>query len=68
MILRSAHKLSKEEQEKYKRLYHLYEYTDDICVLEDNPLYPSLLNYVKTGLLTDEELNEALEFNKDDEQ
>ncbi len=42
--------------------YRLYEYTDDICVLDDNPLYPGLLNYVKTGLLTEEELIEALEY------
>ena len=46
------------------KLYHLYEYTDDICVLEDTPLYPGLLNYVKTGLLTDEELIEALQYGK----
>ncbi len=40
--------------------YRLYEYTDDICVLEDNPLYPGLINYVKTGMLTEEEMIQAL--------
>ncbi len=52
----------------FELYYRLYEYTDDICVLEDNPLYPGLLNYVKTGLLTREELIDALEYNKDTEQ
>jgi len=52
----------------YMKYYRLYEYTDNICVLEDNPLYPGLLNYVKTGLLTREELIDALEYNKDVEQ
>ena len=46
--------------EEYKKYYRLYEYTDDICVLEDNPLYPGIINYVKTGLLTEKEMVEAL--------
>lgn len=54
--------------EYIEKYYRLYEYTDDICVLEDNPLYPGLFNYVKTGLLTKEELIDALEYDKDLEQ
>ncbi len=65
--------LSPDKTTEYENIifncyYHLYEYTDDICVLEDNPLYPGLLNYAKTGLLTKEELIDALEYNKDAEQ
>ncbi len=56
--------VSKEGLSTYGKYYHLYEYTDDICVLEDNPLYPGLINYVKTGLLTKEELIDALEYDK----
>ncbi len=52
----------------YEKYYRLYEYTDDVCTLEDNTLYPGLLNYVKTGLLTKEELIDALEYNKDVKQ
>lgn len=56
--------VSKEGLSTYGKYYRLYEYTDDICVLEDNPLYPGLINYVKTGLLTKEELIDALEYDK----
>ncbi len=65
---RCAYTISKEEYESYEKFYRLYEYTDAICVLEDDPLYPGLLNYVKTGLLTEEELRKALEYDMNSEQ
>lgn len=52
--------LSEEEINTFNKYYYLYEYTDSISVLEDNPLYPCLINYVKTGILTEEEMIEAL--------
>ena len=55
-------------EKNYRDYYRLYEYTDDVRVIEDNTLYPGLLNYVKTGLLTKEELIDALEYDKDLEQ
>jgi|GEM_PF-5357887 len=40
-----------------KSLYYLYEYTDeDVMPYDDNPAYPHLENYVKTCILTKEEL------------
>lgn len=60
--------VSDEKQYHYDVYYRLYEFTDDICVLEENPLYPGLLNYVKTGLLTKEELIDVLEYHKDLDQ
>ena len=42
-----------------KSLYYLYEYTDeDVMPYDDNPAYPHLENYVKTGILTEEELEQ----------
>ena len=38
----------------------MYEYTDELSVIKDSTQYPSMLNYVKTGLLTKEEMIEAL--------
>ena len=46
--------------EEFKGFYYLYEYSDNINVITDNPQYPTLLNYVKTGLLTEDEMLEAL--------
>lgn len=41
-------------------LYFLYEYSDTIQLIYENPQYPSMLNYVKTGLLTEEEIVQVL--------
>ncbi len=62
LIDKYSDRCSLTDKDTYEKYYRLYEYTDDICVLEDNPLYPGLTNYVKTGLLTKEEMIEALLF------
>ena len=49
-----------EADECFEKYYYLYEYTDGISVIKDDPQYPSMLNYVETGLLTKEEMIEAL--------
>ena len=41
-------------------LLYLYEYSDEIRLITDNPQFPNIINYVKTGLLTEEELLVAL--------
>lgn len=42
-------------------LYYLYEFTDDILFLTQTALnYPSIFNFVKTSILTEEEAYEAL--------
>lgn len=45
---------------EFKKYYYLYEYSDNIQLITDNPQYPSMLNYVKTGILTEEEMIQAL--------
>lgn len=53
--------LEKEENlEIVNKYYFLYEYTNKVTLISDNPQYPSMLNYVKTGILTEEEMIEAL--------
>lgn len=49
-----------EEIKEYDKYYYLYEYSNQIQLISDNPQYPSMLNYVKTGLLNEEEMIEAL--------
>lgn len=41
--------------ENYEKYYHLYEYTDELLVVDDVPQYPGLVNYLKTGVLTEDE-------------
>lgn len=60
-VLRGLDSISIEQpDENFNKYYYLYEYTDDLNVIKDDPQYPSMLNYVKTGLLTKEEMIEAL--------
>lgn len=64
-LLRGFHSFSVEQPDAiFSDYYYLYEYTDEIDVILDNPQYPSMLNYVKTGLLTPEEMVEALTYGK----
>ncbi len=64
-LLKNCDELSVEQpDETFRRYYYLYEYTDEIDVICDNPQYPSILNYVKTGLLTPKEMVEALTYGK----
>lgn len=49
-----------DNAKKYLMLYFLYEYSDKIQFIIDNPQYPSMLNYVKTGLLTEKEMIQVL--------
>lgn len=46
--------------EIFDKYYHLYEYTDELVVFDDVFQYPGLMNYVRAGILTEDELVEAL--------
>lgn len=48
--------ISNDEEDRY----YLYEFSDKYRLISDSPIYPNLFNYLKTGLLTEEELLEAL--------
>lgn len=50
------HRISKEEQEILISLYNMYDFSDRFLLISDNPQYGSLLNYVKTGIMTMEEV------------
>lgn len=52
--------LDKDDLKNIEKYYYLYEYSDDITVITDNPQYPNMINYVKTGILTEEEMIQAL--------
>lgn len=42
-------------------LYYLYEFTDEIFFITQTTVnYPNIFNFVKTGLLTEEEAYDAL--------
>ena len=62
----SAHNISvnkiidfKNLSEYEKNIYYLYECSDDLLVDEAGH-YPSIVNYLKTSLLTEEEIIQAL--------
>lgn len=42
------------------KMYHTYEFTDHIRIITHDKKYGSMLNYLETGLLTEDEYIEAL--------
>ena len=47
--------------EEMHSLYHLYEFTDNILFLSQTASnYPNIFNFVKVGILTEEEAYEGL--------
>ena len=55
--------ISFEEMEEILNLYRMYEFSDKITVLSEDIQYANMINYVKAGLLTPEEMVEALLIN-----
>jgi|GEM_PF-2817025 len=53
--------LSQIEMDELISLYHLYEFTDKIIFLSEAQCnYPSLMNFVRLGILSEDEMLEAL--------
>ena len=48
------------EIELYCKLYFTYEFSDRFTVITGSGQYPSLFNYLSTGILTEEEILEAI--------
>lgn len=46
--------------DKCLKYYYMYEYTDKVKLFADTEQFPTILNYVKTGLLSEDEMIEAL--------
>lgn len=53
-------RISSEEYGKIQEIYNLYECSDRLQIISGNSQYGNLLNYVKTGLLSEEQVYEAL--------
>ena len=48
-----------DEMADVKRLYFMYEFSDRIRLLEESIQYGGLSNYVKLGILTEDEAEKA---------
>lgn len=48
-----------DEMADIKRLYFMYEFSDRIRLLEESIQYGGLSNYVKLGILTEDEAEKA---------
>ncbi len=53
-------RIGREEAEAFERLYRMYEFSDQLIMISDQPQYGGLLNYVKTGVMTLEEIIQTL--------
>lgn len=52
--------LDAEEVDAIRRIYFTYDFSDHFYILSDSPQYGGLLNYVKTGIMTMEEVFETI--------
>lgn len=52
--------VSREELDAALDLYRLYDFSDKVIVLSDTELYGTLFNYIKTQIITPNELTEML--------
>lgn len=53
-------RISDEERDTIMRIYYMYDFSDRFQIISDNPQYGGLLNYVKTGFMTWEDIFEIL--------
>ena len=53
-------RISDREREELEQLYRTYEFSNRFQVVSDHFQWGSLMNYVKTGMVTMEEFFEAL--------
>ncbi len=49
-------KIGRDEAKEIENLYRMYEFSDRIIMLSESPQYGGLVNYVKTGVMTMEEV------------
>lgn len=54
------HVLSREDMDGMLQLYSTYEFSNRVILLTFKSQYPSMLNYLSQGILTEEEFIEAL--------
>ena len=53
-------RISEEEQASLEQLYRMYDFSNRFQIISDDPQYGGLLNYVKTGIMTIEEVFQVL--------
>ena len=52
--------MDREEREVLERLYFTYDFSDQFIMISDKQQFGGLLNYIKTGTITREEMIRAL--------
>lgn len=52
--------ISRESVNKAIYIYRMYDFSDKVFVISDSDQYGTMFNYMKTGILTKQELIEAL--------
>ncbi len=52
--------IKRKEMDELLEMRSLYDFSDRVSVVSDSVRYGSLFNYVKTGILTKEEMAEAV--------
>lgn len=54
------HHISEIEMSELKKMHCLYDFSDKVIFISDSTQYGTLFNYVKTSILTEQEMVDAL--------
>ncbi len=52
--------VSSQDMRELVRLYYMYDFSHRVALVSDSSRYGTLYNYVKTGIMTKEEMADAL--------
>ncbi len=55
--------VTQQKLDEILEVYHMYDFSDKVFVVSDPNQYGSLLNYLKTGILTKQEMVDSLLYN-----
>lgn len=53
-------KISKVDMHNLCLLYHMYDFSDKICMVDNNERFGTLFNYLHTGILSEDEFIDAI--------
>lgn len=55
-----AQRISRKEMDEVREMYFMYDFSDRVSVISDTSQYGSLFNYLENGVITIEDMMEAL--------
>ena len=55
--------ISQTEMDEIMDIYRLYEFTDSLIVLSEDPVCPGMMNYIRQGVMDEQSMIAAITYN-----